>query len=184
MKIPFLIFLFFVFSQGFGQTKLQFDRLDQVKGLANRSVTSIVQDPLGFIWFGTPDGLIRYDGYEIKLYKNNLKDKNSLGDNNIRGLAKDKEGNLWIATQGAGLDKYDVRTEQFTHFRHSADEPTSLSGNAVWSVFVDSKGMIWAGTWSDGLNRLDPLTNKVSRIEEKNYVPVLAIAEDKECTIS
>lgn len=171
---------FFIAVEGIGQGRLQFDRLERVKGLENRSVTSIVQDTLGFVWFGTPDGLIRYDGYEIKLYKNNLKDKNSLGDNNIRGLAKDKAGNLWIATQGAGLDKYDVRTEQFTHFRHAAEDPASLSGNAVWSVFVDSKGMIWAGTWSDGLNRIDPSTNKVNRIEERNYVPVLAIAEDKQ----
>lgn len=68
-----LIFPLHVFSQlhdPFGSEKLQFDRLDQVKGLENRTVTSIVQDDYGFMWFGTLAGLIRFDGNEIRQYEN------------------------------------------------------------------------------------------------------------------
>jgi ligand-binding sensor domain-containing protein len=167
----------------FGQDQIQFDRLAQVKGLENRSISAIVQDSIGFLWFGTQDGLIRFDGYETRVYKNILKDKNSLGDNNVRALKIDKKGNLWIATQGGGLDKFNIRTEQFTHYRNLPEDQTTISGNAVWSLHVDAKGMIWAGTWSNGLNRLDPHTNKFTRIAENKYVPVLAILEDKNGSI-
>jgi ligand-binding sensor domain-containing protein len=162
----------------YAQQNLQFDRLSDVKGLANRSITAIVQDDLGFLWFGTADGLIRYDGYEIKIYKSNLKDKNSIADNNIRAIAKDKEGNIWIATQGAGLDKFNISTETFTHFKNSPIDNSTISGNAVWSVFVDSKGKVWAGTFSNGLNMIDPATGKITRFNENAYQPVLAICED------
>lgn len=158
--------------------QIQFDRLELVKGLQNRSITSIIHDDFGFMWFGSADGLVRYDGYDTKIYKTNRRDKNSIGDNNIRALAKDKDGNIWIATQGGGLDKFDIRTEKFTHFVNKVNDVTSISGNAVWSVFVDSKGFIWAGTFSNGLNRIDPEDGKITRIVERNYLPVLAITED------
>jgi ligand-binding sensor domain-containing protein len=177
-KICFLLTL--AVGPALAQTPVLFDRLDKVKGLENRSITSVVQDDLGFIWFGSQDGLIRFDGYEIKIYKNNLKDKNSIADNNIRALAKDKKGNLWIATQGGGLDKFDQHTEQFIHYKNNPNDEGSISGNAVWSVFVDSKGTIWAGTFSNGLNKLDSATNKFIRINPDDQLPVLAICEDKE----
>jgi ligand-binding sensor domain-containing protein/GAF domain-containing protein len=179
-----LVFLFCLFLPGLISAQIvQFDRLETVKGLANRSVTSIIQDDLGFLWFGTQDGLIRYDGYDIRLYKTNLKDPNSLSDNNVRAIAKDKKGNIWIATQGGGLDRFNILTESFTHFRNEPHDPHSLSGNAVWSVFVDSKDRIWAGTFSNGLNMIDPVSIQITRIEEKNFQPVLAIAEDADKSI-
>src|SRR5687768_2565152 len=64
---------------------IQFDRLGQVKGLEKRSITSIIQDNQGFLWLGTLNGLIRYDGYELKQYSSNLKNKNSLSNDDIRG---------------------------------------------------------------------------------------------------
>jgi ligand-binding sensor domain-containing protein len=178
LKLCFLLTL--AVGHTYGQSPTLFDRLDKVKGLENRSITSIVQDDLGFIWFGSQDGLIRFDGYEIKIYKNNLKDKNSIADNNIRALAKDKKGNLWIATQGGGLDKFEQRTEQFVHYKNNPNDAGSISGNAVWSVYVDSKGIIWAGTFSNGMNKLDSATNKFVRINPDDQLPVLAICEDSE----
>ncbi|HYC86990.1 MAG TPA: two-component regulator propeller domain-containing protein, partial [Chryseosolibacter sp.] len=160
------------------QSTRQFDRLEEVKGLQNRSITSITQDNLGFIWFGSQDGLIRYDGYRTRVLKANLKDPNSISDNNVRALAKDSSGNLWIATQGGGLDHFNARSEAFTHFKHRPNDPASISGNAVWSVFVDSKGRVWAGTFSNGLNMIDPRNGRVTRVRESSSAPVLAIAED------
>jgi len=180
MRFSVIIFFVSLISLSVYAQQIQFDRLELVKGLQNRSITSIIHDDLGFMWFGSADGLVRYDGYETKIYKANLKDKNSIGDNNIRTLAKDKNGNIWIATQGGGLDKFDIKTEKFTHFVNKANDVTSISGNAVWSVFVDSRGYIWAGTFSNGLNRIDPETGKITRIIERNYLPVLAITEDTE----
>jgi ligand-binding sensor domain-containing protein len=157
---------------------LQFDHLQQVKGLGTRTITSIIQDNHGFIWLGTQDGLLRFDGYELKVYKNNLRNTNSLSDNNIRGLAKDNDGNIWIATQGGGLNKFDVRYERFDHFVHNPSDPGSISGNAVWSVLVDNKNNVWAGTWSNGLNAYDAGSKKFTRIDKATTPePVLALLQ-------
>ena len=164
-----------VFAQS---NKLLFDHLSPIKGLGQRSITSIVQDNYGFIWFGTQDGLMRFDGYELKFFKNNLHNDNSLSDNNIRALTKDKEGNLWIATQGGGLNKFDIVHESFIHFVNEAKNDNSLSGNAVWSVLVDQQGVIWSGTWSNGLNAYEVAPKKWKHYGEgSSQDPVLAIAE-------
>lgn len=163
----------------FGQPdNYQFDRLQHIKGLGQRSITSIVQDQSGFIWMGSQDGLLRFDGYEIKIYKNNLRNQNSLADNNVRGLAVDPKGNLWIATQGGGLDMYDSRYEKFIHHKNNPKDISTISGNAVWSVFVDAQGKVWAGTWSDGLNVLDS-TKKFKRVGTVSD-PVMSIGQSND----
>jgi ligand-binding sensor domain-containing protein len=69
------------------------------EGLSQSSVTSILQDSNGFIWFGTSDGLNKYDGQKFTIYKNNYKDSNSLSDNGVFALLKeDSQNNLWILT--------------------------------------------------------------------------------------
>lgn len=158
--------------------KLLFDHLSNIKGLGKRSITSICQDNYGFIWFGTQDGLLRFDGYELRVFKNRLDDPNSLSDNNIRAITKDKQGNLWIATQGGGLNKFDLVHEQFSRFINDPKTDQSISGNAVWSTIVDSNGSIWCGTWSNGLNSFDPIKNTWIRYGQgSSQDPVLAILE-------
>lgn len=160
--------------------QLNFDHLPLVKGLGKRSISAIVQDDLGFIWMGTQDGLLRFDGYDLKIYKSSLRNKNSLSDNNIRAIAKDTLGNLWIGTQGGGLNRFDVRLEQFSHYTNDPNNPNSISGNAVWSVMVDRKGRVWAGTWSNGISVLDP--GRQTFIHVGNQLaadPVMAIEEDQ-----
>lgn len=159
--------------------EIQFDHLSHVKGLSNRSITSVVQDNQGFLWFGTQDGLLRYDGYQVVAYKSNLKDKHSLAENNIRALAKDQTGNIWIATQGGGVDKFDVATGRFVHFRHSETDANTISSNVVWSVFIDRANRVWIGTWANGLSMIDIASGKISRVGQEITDAVLAIAEDK-----
>ena len=158
---------------------LKFDHLDDVRALNYRSVNDIAQDAQGFIWFGSQDGLLRYDGYGVKIFKNVIGDKNSLSDNNIRALTTDSLGNIWIATQGGGLSQYITTEERFITYKHNPDDETSISGDAVWSLYLDSKGFLWVGTWSDGLNKFDPTTETFKRIASSND-PVLAIYEDED----
>lgn len=158
---------------------VQFDHLAHVKGLGSRSITSILQDDQGFLWFGTQDGLLRYDGYEVKAYKSNLKDKHSLAENNVRALAKDKQGNIWIATQGGGVDKLDISTGKFIHFRNNPSDPNSISSNVVWSIMVDASNRVWLGTWANGLNSIDIAKSRVQRYATEITDPILALAEDK-----
>ena len=68
------------------------------KGLSSSEVWSVLRDRHGFMWFGTLDGLNRYDGYRMKVFKHALTDPTSLSDNKIRTVYEDRAGNLWIGT--------------------------------------------------------------------------------------
>jgi signal transduction histidine kinase/ligand-binding sensor domain-containing protein len=124
------------------------------QGLSNNIVWSILQDSRGFMWFGTIDGLNRYDGYEAKVYRNDPDDPNSLSTNPLRVVHEDRAGNLWIGTSGGGLNRFDRETEQFTRYQHDPDDPNTLSGNDVRSIYEDQTGALWIGTTA-GLNRLN-----------------------------
>ena len=84
-------------------------------GLSQMSVSAIVQDSDGYMWFGTRDGLNRYDGREFKIYRNDIEDTLSLSDNYIKILVADNNGDLWIGTAN-GLNHYDSSTERFARF--------------------------------------------------------------------
>lgn len=190
MKIRYCLWLILVawFSvTGFGQSSLEknsqhieFDRLEQVKELQNYTVNSIIQDDIGFMWFGTLNGLIRFDGYKIKVYRNDFKNNRSLSSNAIIALAKDHHGNIWIATQGGGLNKFNIDDETFTHFQNKPRDSTSISDNSLVSVFVDSKDRVWVGTYSNGINMLDQTTNTFRRFDGTHHFPVRSIQEDED----
>lgn len=139
-----------------------FERIGLEQGLSNTTVTSILQDSRGFLWFGTQEGLNRYDGYSFTVYKHDLQDSTSIGSNRILSLMEDRSGLLWIGTSDAGLDCYDRNTGQFRHFRNRAGDAHSMSYNQVETIYEDRRGVIWAGTL-DGLNRLDRKSGKVTR---------------------
>src|SRR5689334_14782324 len=79
---------------------VRFTHLTSDDGLAQNTVEAILQDRQGFMWFGTVDGLSRYDGYRFITYRNNPDDTNSLSQNHIRDLFEDKDGMIWIGTEG------------------------------------------------------------------------------------
>ncbi|HLI93283.1 MAG TPA: two-component regulator propeller domain-containing protein, partial [Puia sp.] len=109
----------------------------------------------GFMWFGTREGLNKYNGYTFTVYKNEAGDDKSLANNFVYDMVEDAAGNLWIATWGGGLDRYDRRTDQFTHFRHNPADPASIASNLVLALLKDSRGTIWLGTENGGLDRMD-----------------------------
>lgn len=104
-RFIFSILIFFLFD-GFLQASdsLSISNLSIDQGLSNNSVRCIYQDHNGFIWFGTYDGLNRYDGYQFKIFRNKLNDTNSLPHNYIYTIQEDKQNNLWVGTgQGIGI---------------------------------------------------------------------------------
>ncbi len=96
---------------------MQFRRLNAKDGLSQGLVMGIVQDPEGFMWFATGDGLNRWDGYQMKVYRHNPADPFSLPENALTGLALDGNGNFWIGTATHGLWRMDRKTERFSCFR-------------------------------------------------------------------
>ncbi len=141
---------------------LKFGRLTSEDGLSNDSVWGIAQDSQGFMWFGTLDGLNRYDGNDFKLYRHDPDDPHRLSDNTIRGLIADHTGTLWIGTWAKGLNQFDRSTERFIRYQHNPDDPRSLSNDSIRAVIEDRTGSLWVGTM-DGLNKFDRDTGQFVR---------------------
>jgi len=172
-----------------GQTNFNFKSLSKEDGLSQASVFAIAQDQSGFMWFGTRDGLNKYDGYQFKVYKNDHDDNKSLVANDIRSLYFDEYENLLWACSISGLSKYNSNQDNFQNFYHDPDDPTSVSNNVIRQVYRDSKRRLWVGT-SIGLNLLDKSTDKFDRYYIDNSQAldnskndIKAILEDKSGTL-
>ncbi|MFV0468809.1 MAG: two-component regulator propeller domain-containing protein, partial [Dysgonomonas sp.] len=139
-----------------------FDHLSVKDGLSQISVTSIFQDSRGYMWFGTRDGLNRYNGNEFKIYKHNLNDITTIGDNYIRCIQEDGQKNLWIGTTN-GLNKFDRKTNTFERFYIESDKPL-FNQNEINSILIDPENNIWVGTYN-GLFKLNKSKNKLIRVE-------------------
>ena len=134
---------------------IRFLQISADGGSFQSRVSSIAQDRFGFMWFGTDDGLYRYDGYKLKLYRRERGNPNSLSDNTVRVVYCDRAGILWVGTGFGGLDGLDPASDTFTHYRHDPADRGSLSDNRVHSIYQDAGGALWVGT-SGGLDRREP----------------------------
>lgn len=153
-----------------------FKNINIKDGLSQSSILSILQDRKGFMWFGTANGLNRYDGYEFLVYTNDPTDSTSISNNEINTLFEDFEGNLWIGTRSGILNKFESSSEQFKRFDiasssdwFSSEEekfytyPITFSRNktsTITSVAQDSSGVLWIGTWGKGLIKFNPKTHQ------------------------
>ncbi len=133
---------------------LRFEHISIEEGLSQSTVRCILQDRRGFIWFGTEDGLNRFDGYGFKVYRHDPDNAASLGNNAIQALYEDSSGSLWVGTEGRGLDKLDRETEQFTHYRAGPEDWAGLSHDYIHALYEDKTGVLWIGT-GGGLSRVD-----------------------------
>jgi len=130
------------------------------QGLSQNSVNCMLQDRMGFMWFGTQEGLNRYDGYEFRQYKYDFRDPNSLGNNYVQSLVQDSSGRIWIGTQGGGLNLYEPSLDRFTRYRHRRDETNTPGNNLINALIIDNDQVIWIGTFGTGLDRFDPGTDQ------------------------
>ncbi len=149
----------FVVNTYAGVTSLRFEHITIEDGLSHSKVNTILQDSRGFMWFGTNDGLNRYDGYEIVEYQRDIDDPHSLSHNLIRDIFEDSKGRLWIATDAGGLNLYDRDHDCFIRFRHDPNDPFSVSSNNINEIAEDKNHNLWFAT-RNGLNRLEPDSGK------------------------
>lgn len=156
-------------SSGSSQ-EFKFSHINSEQGLSMGVVNCVLQDSRGFMWFGTQDGLNKYDGYNITVFKNNQVDSNSLSNNFINVLYETRNGELLIGTNGGGFDSYNLSTGKFTHHIGTQGNNNSLSNNNVKSILEDKDGLIWIGT-DDGLNSYNPKNNKNTRYLNDNANP-------------
>lgn len=139
--------LFFILSTTtYAQNSLKFEHLTTENGLSQSDVNTIFQDKDRFMWFGTHDGLNRYDGYNFTIFKPDAKNNKSISSNLIWKIIDDDLGNLWIGTTGGGLNYFNRETEQFTTFKHNPKDNSSLKSNYITVLFRDSSNRLWVGT--------------------------------------
>lgn len=145
------------------ETTPSFEQLTRASGLSNMSVSSILQDKYGFLWFGTQGGLNRYDGRSIEVIRNHPFKDDGLLHNLIQTMAYHEEKHeLWIGTY-QGLSRYDIATETFVNYTDA------LSNSVVVAIAFDATGDAWVGTL-DGLNRINPITHEVTTYEVSSDV--------------
>ncbi|NOZ75978.1 MAG: hypothetical protein GXO90_11515 [FCB group bacterium] len=129
-------------------------RLTGEDGLSQNFVTSMLQDRDGFLWFGTADGLNRYDGTQFTIFHSDPEDTTRIADSYIQVMINGLGGTLWIGTDQGGLDRYEPDAGQFRHFG-LPPKPVGEATVAVTALAQDPRGTVWVGTTA-GLWRLDP----------------------------
>lgn len=147
------LFLLPLWSRG-QEPDLKFEHLSKEQGLSNGTVQCIFQDSEGFMWFGTLDGLNKYDGYKITSYRNDPGDSTSISSNNIFALTEDKEHQLWVGTAN-GLNRLNKSGNFFTRFSGYA----RLANINITCLSADAEGRILIGT-PKGLGVYDPHSGK------------------------
>ncbi|WP_207533968.1 hybrid sensor histidine kinase/response regulator transcription factor [Desertivirga arenae] len=130
---------------------MNFMNLGSREGLSSNIVTSILKDRFGYLWFGTDDGLNKFDGKQFTVYRHNVKDSNSIASNDIVDLYEDGKGNLWIATS-SGVIMYNRRMDSFINYN-------KLIRNPILSIATGPDGSLWMGTYG-ALILFNPVTSK------------------------
>jgi len=145
-----LILLFaFPPETAFGQAgdPVKFSQISTMEGLSQGSVNCILKDRYGFMWFGTQDGLNRFDGYNFTVYRNKPGNSGSIPDNQVRCIYEDDQANLWIGTLGGGLCYYDRNRDVFIRLKDLGFRADNPVNPAILSIYADHSGNLWVGTF-------------------------------------
>lgn len=152
LKNILLIVFFLVFRNALSQEiELNFMNLGSREGLSSNIVSAILKDKYGYMWFGTDDGLNKFDGKQFTVYRHTESDSSSLISNEILNLFEDEKGNLWIGT-GSGIVLYNRKMDSFINFNKVVSLP-------IISISGGTNGNLWLGTYN-GLVILNPAASK------------------------
>jgi len=144
---------------------LVLDHLTTTDGLPQATVMTTLQDSQGFVWLGTEDGLVRFDGHALHRYARSRTELSSLPGNYVWHVVEDADANLWIAMNDAGVAKWDRRTDTFTSYRHDPNDSGSLASDRVRTVLIDGRGLVWIGTFDAGVDVLDPASGRIEHLD-------------------
>jgi len=150
--------------------KLNFKHLTSDNGLSQNFISSILQDKKGFMWFGTKDGLNRYDGYSFIVYQHNPFDSATISANYITALFEDSRGYIWVGTLNGGLNCFKRETETFIRIHFKSGTSKNYTTNEIKSIIKDANGNIWIGTRGDGIFKLSIQNKNPFKITYKQFV--------------
>lgn len=141
---------------------LRFTSLSVKDGLLSNSVNAITKDHIGLMWFGTADGLNKFDGTNFTVYRHIPGDSTSLRVNDILALHEDPNHNMWIGTSGGGLSRYDRRKGTFVHYPLNGTTPELPDNAVIRDICSDHKGQVWIAQY-EHLFVLDPATHHITK---------------------
>ncbi len=159
-----LFFFACIFSGNTQVSNVKFQSLTNEDGLSNNTVFAIIQDNDGFMWFGTAEGLNRYDGYNFTIYKPDLFDSTTISDSWVTSIFQDSRGFIWVGTFGGGVNKYHKTSNQFLQFKHEPGKKNTLCDNVVYSITETPEGNIWVGT-NNGISIINEEDKIVGQIK-------------------
>lgn len=183
MKSLLSFLLFLLLSQSVSSAAHYFSNLSVKDGLSQLHVTSIYQDRLGYMWFGTRNGLNRFNGNTFEIYWNRADDLESISSNSITCITEDAQNKIWVGTEN-GLNCLNPSGHGFK--RYYFPDETGSSNNRITSLCSDQRGRLWVGTISgmfiyqekgDSLQRVNIRgieSNSISTILEKDSYLYLA----------
>jgi ligand-binding sensor domain-containing protein len=155
--------------------------------LSNSFVRCFFKDSKGFMWLGTTDGLIKYDGTSALLYSHDPNDKASICHNNINVIIEDADNQVWIGT-ALGLCKYDRQFDKFENVDSIPGTKNNLSNRYITALSFDQDGRLWIGTHGGGVNVYDSRTlsfdhlfdetGSATAISSTNFINTLLCVDD------
>lgn len=141
---------------------IRFKHIATEQGLSNSTIEAIFQDHRGFIWLGTRDGLNRYDGNQVLVYRRVAGDSNSICDNYITSIAEDRRQQLWIGTLN-GLNRFDPVTNRFFHYRQRAGSGAA-GNNHITAIICDAGKRVWVASAGGGIARYEPAGDRLQPV--------------------
>ncbi|MDA3929728.1 MAG: response regulator [Prolixibacteraceae bacterium] len=174
LKHLLLYILLVIVQYTYSQSEIiKFNHLTVDDGLSQSHVSCIFQDSKGFLWFGTQNGLNKYNGYEFITYQNNPHDTSSISGNWIMKIIEDSTGIIWISTYLNGLSSYDRSTNKFKQYKHNSTDPKSILFDQTRGVDFDAEKNLWIST-TKGISLYNRLENNFS-----NYNNDFIFGKDK-----
>ena len=148
-------------------SNFHFKKIQVDDGLSESAIYCIMQDMKGFMWFGTKDGLNRYDGYNFRIFRNNPHNTQSIGNNFIRCIAEGGTNTLYIGTD-AGLYIMNTIDESFSKVTMKTDKGIDVT-SAVNALHVDKNGNVWIGSMTQGIFIYNPKGQALKAVELEKY---------------
>ena len=147
----------------------RFESVGDASQITDGIVTSLAQDPKGFLWLGGASGLLRYDGYQLRSFR--LAPQQGLSNPMVRSVLAARDGHVWVASDGLGLARLDPATAQWQVFEPQRARPDAPRAPSVRALAEDSQGGIWLGTLGAGVQRLEPGQGRLSAYRKDQGLP-------------
>jgi signal transduction histidine kinase/ligand-binding sensor domain-containing protein len=166
----------------FSLTPPRFETVGDAHAIPGQTITALAQDARGFLWIGTQQGLIRYDGYRFRKFEYLARDPASLSGDYVFSLWAAPDGKVWVGTFNNGVAVFDPATEQFQRFTHNPAQAGSIGDGRISALLGDGKGGMWFAT-GQGLDYLPPNSQVFAHLRHEENNPVSLLSDQVNCLL-